>query len=398
MDRKKSLSRIRVTKLCLDRWAVLVFMFLVVSCTATIVPTTELPTTTPRVEVFVVSTFTPGPAGSLDLTQSDPAPAVDQPTPTLTPLSPVDISQDQQQVYDQYTVEAGDALINLALEYDVPIAAFQLANDLGDEIHLKVGQILNIPRYEEWEDALPYWTVYVVKQGETISEIAKVYGLSLAEVVRVNRFAEADLITVGQPIILPLEGPAKVAAAAQVPFPTPELTTATPPSPTTIPTVIVVDTPTPESQIPTESPPVQTPSELSGDTAAMRIEIYRLLNEQRALYNLPTLAWSDILASAAQKHADDCFQRGWCGHTGSDGSLMKTRIIREGYDPVRWSECWAWYGTPTLAVTMWMDEVPPDDAHRRTILSTYLTEVGVGVVPGNGHGYYFIADFGTPRQ
>ena len=77
---------------------------------------------------------------------------------------------------------------------------------------------------------------------------------------------------------------------------------------------------------------------------------------------------------------------------------MKTRIIREGYDPVRWSECWAWYGTPALAVEMWMDEIPPNDPHRRTILSTYLTEVGVGVVPGNGQGYYFIADFGTPRQ
>ena len=77
---------------------------------------------------------------------------------------------------------------------------------------------------------------------------------------------------------------------------------------------------------------------------------------------------------------------------------MKTRIVREGYDPVRWSECWAWYGTPALAVEMWMDEVPPDDAHRRTILNTYLTEVGVGVVPGNGNGFYYIADFGTPRQ
>jgi uncharacterized protein YkwD len=41
--------------------------------------------------------------------------------------------------------------------------------------------------------------------------------------------------------------------------------------------------------------------------------------------------------------------------------------------------------------------VPPNDPHRRTILAEHLTEVGVGVVPGNGHGYYFIADFGTPK-
>ena len=134
------------------------------------------------------------------------------------------------------------------------------------------------------------------------------------------------------------------------------------------------------------------------DLAALPGEIFRMLNEQRAAYGLPALMWNDTLASAAQRHADDCEAQGWCGHTGSDGSSYRDRIIREGYDPVRWSECWAWYGSAERAVAMWMDEAPPNDPHRRTILSDYLTEVGVGVVPGNGFGYYFIADFGTPNN
>ena len=140
-------------------------------------------------------------------------------------------------------------------------------------------------------------------------------------------------------------------------------------------------------------PPLPPP-----DLAALPGEIFRLLNEQRAAYGLPALLWNDTLASAAQRHADDCEAQGWCGHTGSDGSSYRDRIIREGYDPVRWSECWAWYGSAERAVAMWMDEAPPNDPHRRTILSDYLTEVGVGVVPGNGFGYYFIADFGTPNN
>jgi len=130
----------------------------------------------------------------------------------------------------------------------------------------------------------------------------------------------------------------------------------------------------------------------------LAVDVFAHLNAQRAAHGLLPLAWNATLANAAQLHAEDCYARGWCGHTGSDGSTMKERIRRAGYDPGRWSECWAWYGSVAGAVAAWMDEIPPNDPHRRTILSEWLTEVGVGVMPGNGHGYYFIADFGTPWE
>jgi len=40
--------------------------------------------------------------------------------------------------------------------------------------------------------------------------------------------------------------------------------------------------------------------------------------------------------------------------------------------------------------------VPPNDPHRRTLLTTWLSEIGVGVAQ-TSWGYYFIADFGRPR-
>ena len=126
-------------------------------------------------------------------------------------------------------------------------------------------------------------------------------------------------------------------------------------------------------------------------------EVARLINEVRAQHGLPPLAYNETLAQAAQAHANDCLQRGWGSHYGSDGSNVRTRMIRAGYDPVRWSECWAHTQSPQNAVDMWMDEVPPNDPHRRTILSTYLAEIGVGVVNPDW-GYYFFADFGTPRD
>ncbi len=301
-----------------------------------------------------------------------------------------------------YTVEPGDTLIGLALEFAVPMAAIQLSNDMGSETIVRVDEVLKIPREAVWAEASPFWIVHQVVAGETLSELAAQFGLDLTALLVVNGLSDADLIAVGQSLVLPLDGPAEALAVA--------------PAPTAVPEPEIVPTSIPDSDVVAEAPaadataldagtaedsePTATPVPASApppDVSALAGEIFRLINEQRAAFGLPPLAWNGTLANAAQLHADDCYVRGWCGHTGSDGSTYKERIIRAGYDPVRWSECWAWYGTPEMAVAMWMDEVPPNDPHRRTILSDYLTEVGVGVVPGSGHGYYFIADFGTPR-
>ena len=124
-------------------------------------------------------------------------------------------------------------------------------------------------------------------------------------------------------------------------------------------------------------------------------ETARLINEVRAAHGLPPYVYNETLAQAAQAHANDCIERGWRSHTGSDGSDVKTRIIRAGYNPSGWAECWAQSRDPNHAVEMWMDEEPPNDPHVRTLLSTWVTEIGVGVAH-TSWGYYFIADFGRP--
>lgn len=308
--------------------------------------------------------------------------------------------------FTYHTVVPGDTILGLALQYSVPIAVIQLQNDLGNSIILRAGQVLEIPPAVGWEGASPFWAVYEVQGGDVLSAIAADYGFDVGTLQSVNGLADADLLSVGQALILPLTAPADVvlashhAPATEVPLPTATpiphaVAAAAPAFPEDTP-VVPADT----LAAPTDVPATATVAApvLPADVAGFPADIFRLINEQRAAYGLAPLAWNATLARAAQLHADDCYARGWCGHTGSDGSTMKERIIRQGYDPVRWSECWAWYGTPEMAVAMWMDEIPPNDPHRRTILSTWLTEVGVGVIPAaDGRGYYFIADFGTPR-
>ncbi|MBN2390597.1 MAG: LysM peptidoglycan-binding domain-containing protein [Anaerolineae bacterium] len=361
--------------------------------TVEIAPTATLPSAVPH---LTVATFTPVAAGE---GKAEPALAAFPGEVEVTEVSAPSDAPGEVLPFAYHTVEPGDTLLGLALEYNIPIAVIQLQNDLGNSIILWAGQVLEIPPAVGWEGASPFWSVYEVQSGDVLSTIAANYGFDVAMLQSVNGLADADLLSVGQALILPLTVPADVALASnhapatEVPLPT---VTPVPQVVAAVAPVIQADamvTPTAVPATATVAAPV-----LPVDVAGFPAEIFRLINEQRAAYGLAPLAWNGTLARAAQLHADDCYARGWCGHTGSDGSTMKERIIRQGYDPVRWSECWAWYGTPEMAVAMWMDETPPNDPHRRTILSTWLTEVGVGVVPAaDGRGYYFIADFGTPR-
>jgi uncharacterized protein YkwD len=281
-----------------------------------------------------------------------------------------------------HAVERGDTLLGLATEYGVPMAAIQLRNGMGDSTVVQVGQVLSIPPQDGWEGASRFWVVHVVKAGETLVGIARTYGLKAATLKAVNGLTDADLIRVGRELVLPLDAPAATLAPAPTDTPVP------PPTPTPSPTAdaSVALSPSPTA-VQAASPPA--------DVAAWPRETVRLINEVRAQHGLEPLAYNETLARAAQGQANDCTQRGWCSHTGSDGSSIKTRILRAGYDPASWAECWAQRKTPQGAVEIWMDEVPPNDPHRRTLLTTWLTEIGMGVAQTDW-GYYFIADFGRP--
>ena len=298
-------------------------------------------------------------------------------SPPSTPSLPEPPPADPSPV--THTVQKGDTLLGLARQYGVPMAAIQLQNSMGDSTVVQMGQVLSIPPRAGWESASAFWVVHVVREGETLVGIANSYGLKAAQLKAANDLADADLIRVGQDLVLPLDAP----AAAQAPAP------AETPTRAIVPTT-EGDEPSPSATTP--APPAAAPP---ADVADWPRETVRLINQVRAEHGLPPLAYDETLARAAQGQANDCAQRGWCSHTGSDGSNIKTRIVRVGYAPTGWAECWAQRQTPQGAVDIWMDEVPPNDPHRRTLLTTWLSEIGVGVAQ-TAWGYYFIADFGRP--
>lgn len=382
-----------------DMILVSVVVLLAAACASTAPPVTQLPrptaTAAPLARSTVHEVVVPVSLPTATLVAfptptamvTEPAVSAVVPTSTIEPQVPV------SEAPLRYTVRAGDTLLGIAMAFDVPMAALQLENELGGATLIHLDQVLEIPAAEMWTDASPFWVVHEVEEGQTLGEIAALNGIGVADLLAANHDIEADRISVGQTLVLPLKGPQEMVVKVTEPEPS-----AAPPDAVSAAAAVVVEDVVPAEETSVELEPMEAPAPAPPPVGVTGLadEIFRLVNAERAAYGLAPLAWSETLARAAQRHANDCYARGWCSHTGSDGSTYKQRIIREGYTPVRWSECWAWYGTAKRAVAMWMDEVPPNDPHRRTILNEALTEVGVGVVPANGYGYYFIADFGTP--
>ena len=108
---------------------------------------------------------------------------------------------------------------------------------------------------------------------------------------------------------------------------------------------------------------------------------------------MAALTWSPELARAAQAHAEDCAQRNRGSHVGSDGAKLAARLARVGYAARTSSENWANAQSVGHAFGMWWNEPKGRDPHRRNILNSRFTEIGIGIAKG-AWGYYFVADFG----
>lgn len=92
--------------------------------------------------------------------------------------------------------------------------------------------------------------------------------------------------------------------------------------------------------------------------------------------------------------------RNYFSHTTPEGLNVWDRLDRAG---IGWTYCaenlgmGSGYATPSDAIrafhTMMMNEVAPNDGHRRNILSTRITKAGIGVAVTSGNKVYYVSDF-----
>jgi uncharacterized protein YkwD len=121
----------------------------------------------------------------------------------------------------------------------------------------------------------------------------------------------------------------------------------------------------------------------------------QLVNRDRASQGLAALVLDEGGAqSAGQAHAEDMAHLGYLGHWGSDGSVPEERVTRAGGADVDFENAYCVTDEKTRALdpaarfapaeieraeSMFFNETPPNDGHRKTILGKWRKRVGIGI-------------------
>lgn len=122
---------------------------------------------------------------------------VPSPLPTVQPTSTPPGETDQPWQY--YTVQRGDTLFSIAQRFQTTVEELKQLNGLADNT-IYVGQRLKVPAPPPTEEG---YTEYVVQPGDTLFSIAQRFGVDMDELARLNDIEDPGTIFVGQRLRIP---------------------------------------------------------------------------------------------------------------------------------------------------------------------------------------------------
>ena len=123
----------------------------------------------------------------------------------------------------------------------------------------------------------------------------------------------------------------------------------------------------------------------AASNAGVSGEILNLVNKERAANGLSALTLDADLSAAAQAKAEDMYRKGYFSHTsptyGSPFDMMKSFGIsyRTAGENIAKGQ-----KTPAAVMSAWMNS----DGHRKNILGSGFTKLGVGYVNAGGTTYW----------
>ena len=138
----------------------------------------------------------------------------------LVPTS-LDLAQSQSRIdrhpaaervdWREIRVSQGDTLSQIARRHGLDTASIRMANSLPDS-RIRAGQKLLIPAHGQVIDAPPRHatggTVYVVRPGDSLWQIARNHSVSLNRLMRANHLGPKDTLSVGHKLTIPGVGKA----------------------------------------------------------------------------------------------------------------------------------------------------------------------------------------------
>ncbi len=131
-----------------------------------------------------------------------PARAIDATPEQVLAAIPPDARFARQTPDLEHRVERGDSLSVIAARYDTTVSELMAINNLRSRHRIRVGQIINLP-YKAGPTTIPADAeTYVVRSGDTVSEIAKRAGLRQTELLALNSLGSGHRIYPGQELIV----------------------------------------------------------------------------------------------------------------------------------------------------------------------------------------------------
>lgn len=109
-----------------------------------------------------------------------------------------------------HTIQEGDTLLSIAAEYEITVEALKAANPELDETRLQIGQLLQLPAPGETPPtatpapAPTRGTIqYTVQSGDTLSGIAKRFGVTTQQIIAATPGLNPDRLSIGQTLNIP---------------------------------------------------------------------------------------------------------------------------------------------------------------------------------------------------
>jgi LysM repeat protein len=125
--------------------------------------------------------------------------------PTVATAAPVTVAAEAANQHygcaTTHTVQRGDTLSQIARTYGVTMQSIMSVNNISNPNHIWVGQRLCIPGTGGPTGGCS--VVHTVRPGETLSQISRWYGVSMWSIMNANGIANANHIYVGQRLCIP---------------------------------------------------------------------------------------------------------------------------------------------------------------------------------------------------
>ena len=105
----------------------------------------------------------------------------------------------------EYKVVSGESLSSIAMKYGLTYQELAKYNNIEDPNYILEGQVIKIPidTVKEENNENNGSNEHTVVSGETLSEIAQKYGVSVEDLLKVNDISDPNYIEVDQIIKIP---------------------------------------------------------------------------------------------------------------------------------------------------------------------------------------------------